>query len=303
MVVLVGGVGSEGWLDSVEAVALPEGTSCTWPRVPQATVGFAFAALDGRLYIMGGIDLQEEVEVAQVNALDLMSATWLRGLPCMRSCRAFASAAIVEDHVLALGGHAGEVIGYLATTEQFSATGIGGCKEWSMSAAMHQARADLAAATSAQGQVYVVGGRDGARVLASVETLPNLQAEWHPLPCLKQPRARCIAAAPANMQVDLLVAGGFDDSRYLASVESFRHEECCWTQLGPLKVPRAAAAALCWEEGVLVFGGEQAGDLVTSVEALNSAAEQWIHWADLPIARSGFGAAVVNGETTLDGFG
>mmetsp|Transcript_73245 Transcript_73245/g.136882 ORF Transcript_73245/g.136882 Transcript_73245/m.136882 type:complete len:322 (+) Transcript_73245:89-1054(+) len=303
LVVLAGGEGREGWLDSVEAVALPNGTSCTWPRVPQATVGFAYAAFAGRLYMIGGIDLHEEVEVAQVNALDLMSATWLRGLPCMRSCRAFASAAVVENHLFALGGHGGEVIGYLSSTEQLQVSSNASCKEWVMSATMQQPRADLAAACSQCGQVYAVGGRDGSNVLGTVETWQRLIAGWQRLPSLQQPRARCIAVVPPSLKVDLLVAGGFDDSRYLASVESFRHEESCWTSLAPLMVPRAASGVLSRDDGVLVFGGETAGDLAASVESLQSTSHEWTHWAALPSARAGFAAAAVTGEAILDGFG
>jgi non-specific serine/threonine protein kinase len=153
---------------------------------------------------------------------------------------------------------------------------------------------DHAAAASANGRVYVVGGygRDRSPLDAAF-ALEN--GAWRRLAPLPDARA---AAAAAIAGGRLYVVGGVDGRRGLARVAfALDLRTGRWGRL-PGPSPREHLAAAATGTRVFALAGRSAGlDTNTTLfETYDAAARRWTRLAPVPQARGGTGAALVNGR-------
>ncbi len=153
---------------------------------------------------------------------------------------------------------------------------------------------DHAAAASANGRVYIVGGYGGDRLpLRTVFVLER--GTWRAL--ARMPDARAAAAA-AIAGGRLYVVGGIDGRRSLARVAfALTLGSQRWTRIpGPTAREHLAAAAS--RGRVYAIGGRAAGidTNTTAFEVYDAAAKRWRRLAPLPEARGGTGAAALGGR-------
>ena len=152
---------------------------------------------------------------------------------------------------------------------------------------------DHAAAASANGTVYVIGGYGGDR--NPLKTVFALSADgWRPLPSLPEPRA---AAAAAIAGGKLYVVGGVDGSGRLARIGfALDLRTRRWTRL-PGPAPREHLASAAAGTRVYAIGGRSAGiDTNTNrFEVYDPKGRRWVRLPPLPQARGGTGAAYANG--------
>ena len=119
--------------------------------VPTARDHLAVAAIDGRLYAVGGrIDGNYSRNLASNEAYDPASNTWEQRAP-MPTARSGIAAAVLEGRMFVFGGEAPA-----GTFNQAEAYGAGS-NGWSSHARMPTARHGLGAAAVA-GRIYVVSG-------------------------------------------------------------------------------------------------------------------------------------------------
>jgi N-acetylneuraminic acid mutarotase len=154
---------------------------------------------------------------------------------------------------------------------------------------------DHAAAASANGNVYVVGGYGGDRAPLDTVFALGPDESWRQL--AKMPDARAAAAA-AIVRGKLYVVGGIDGRRGLARVAFVLDLRTGrWGRI-PGPSPREHLAAAGGSTRVYAVGGRSAGidTNTTRVEAYNPATRRWTRLAPLPEARGGTGATFLNGR-------
>jgi N-acetylneuraminic acid mutarotase len=152
---------------------------------------------------------------------------------------------------------------------------------------------DHAAAASANGAVYVVGGYGSdRRPLKTAFVLER--GRWRRLAPLPDARA---AAAAAIARAQLFVLGGVDGRRGLARVAfALDLKSGRWSRV-PGPAPREHLAAATSGTSVYALGGRSSGiDTNTArFERYDPASRRWTRLAPVPEARGGTGATLVNG--------
>ena len=154
-----------------------------WRRLaplPQGRSAGGLVALDGRLYLVGGVvdgGLAGDTQVYDPAADRWTSAP---GLPTPRE---HLGAAASADKVYVVGGRVGGIGRNLATAEAFDPA----AGRWAAVADLPTARGGLAAAATAGGQVVAVGGEASA-TFPEAEALDTASGRWRSLPPLPTPR-------------------------------------------------------------------------------------------------------------------
>jgi N-acetylneuraminic acid mutarotase len=158
---------------------------------------------------------------------------------------------------------------------------------------------DHAAAASANGRVYVVGGYGGDR--NPLDTAFVLErGQWRQLARLPDGRA---AAAAAIAGGKLYVVGGIDGRRSLARIAfALDLRTGRWTRI-PGPSPREHLAAAASGMRVFALGGRSAGiDTNTArFEVYDPVRGRWTRLAPVPQARGGTGATLVSGSVVSAG--
>jgi N-acetylneuraminic acid mutarotase len=153
---------------------------------------------------------------------------------------------------------------------------------------------DHAAAASAKGRVYVLGGYGVDRVpLRTAFVLAN--GTWRRLPPLPDGRA---AAAAAVAEGRLYIVGGRDERRALARNAFVLELGASQWRTIPGPSPREHLAATASLGRVYAIGGRAAG-IDTNEKAFqvyDASARRWQRLAPLPGARGGTGAAALGGH-------
>jgi len=153
---------------------------------------------------------------------------------------------------------------------------------------------DHAAAASANGRVYILGGYGSDR--RPLRTAFVLEAgRWRSL--APMPEARAAAAAAVANGV-LYVLGGVDGRRGLARVAlALDLSTRRWSRL-PGPTPREHLAAAATGGGIYALGGRTAGydTNLALLEVYRPASRIWSRLPPVPTARGGTGAAVVAGR-------
>lgn len=153
---------------------------------------------------------------------------------------------------------------------------------------------DHAAAASANGRVYIIGGYGGdRRPLAAAHVLER--GSWKELAPLPDARA---AAAAAIAGGKLYVVGGIDGRGSLARIAfALDLRSGRWGRI-PGPAPREHLAAAAAGIRVFALAGRSAGiDTNTArFESYDPRTRRWTQLARVPKARGGTGAAYVNGR-------
>jgi non-specific serine/threonine protein kinase len=148
--------------------------------LPQGRSAGGLVALDGRLYLVGGVvdgGLAADTQVYDPGADRWSSAA---GLPTPRE---HLGAAASGGRVYVVGGRVRGVGNNLAAAEVFDP----GAGRWSAVADLPTARGGLAATATAGGQVVAVGG-EAAATFPEAEAFDPASGRWRSLPPLPTPR-------------------------------------------------------------------------------------------------------------------
>jgi len=162
-----------------------------------------------------------------------------------------------------------------------------------------------AACTVVAEKMYVLGGIIDGEQSNTVEIWDDDTQQWVAGPDMPEVRAR-FCAVPVDERF-LAVIGGEMDGEILNSMKTLDLETDEWRmQAQTLKTPRkdhaCVATRLDDEEGILVTGGVDADNRpLASVEFFSIPKQEWVDLADLTIARTEHGLAVINGIPTVVG--
>lgn len=162
---------------------------------------------------------------------------------------------------------------------------------WEMRAALTTARGGAAVAVL-DGEIYVIGGRNGAGyALDVVERYDPGADDWEPVGRLREARYN---AAAAVFEGQIVLAGGRDeDNRVIDDVEAYNPLEDRWESFDSLEYEREGLALFAVSEGLYAFGGlGEGGAFRDDCEVYYSRDDYWEPYAPwtLEVARASFGA-------------
>lgn len=149
-------------LDVVEVYNPAADRWTTAPPLPRAVCGYALAALDGKIYVIGGWD--GERARAETLIYTPGASSWQEGPP-MPSPRAYAAAAVIDGHIYVIGGANGSPV---ATNEMLDPSTSGGAPVWVARAPLPGPRSRLAAAPVGR-RIIAVGGGPADQAIASYD--------------------------------------------------------------------------------------------------------------------------------------
>lgn len=170
---------------------------------------------------------------------------------------------------------------------------------WTTKRAMPAVRG-LHTATASGGLLYVMGGCNGSCVSSTEFPDPVVYSpatdSWSPLGALPRARKNHTAAAVDGR---IYLFGGDDNRQTLGAVDVYDTGSGTWSTLAwPMPAPRSFARAAALDDDVYVTGG---GGGSRRVDILQTSTGDWSRGPDMLTARSGHGAAAVNGKIYVMG--
>src|SRR5829696_6780997 len=172
--------GNDGTRPSTQLARLDGDRWRTLAPLPQGRSAGGLVALDGRLYLVGGVT--QGGLAADTQVYDPAADRWspAPGLPTPRE---HLGAAAAGGRVYVVGGRTGGIGSNLTAAEAFDpASG-----RWARVADLPTARGGLAATATAGGQMVAVGG-EAAATFPEAEALDTRTGRWRSLPPLPTPR-------------------------------------------------------------------------------------------------------------------
>ena len=272
-----------------------------WGRradLPAAHSEFAVAALDGRIYVIGGY-ATGDVEAGAVLVYDSAADRWRPGPPLPQPAHhlmaASAGGKVYVFGGLSLSFFGGGFIGNV--WELDPAAGA-----WTARAPMPRARGGGVAVTL-DGLIYVAGGRPPhGRDFAVYDPAADT---WTVLPDMPGQRNHIAGAAIGGR---IYVAGGRLGpgfrSEASAALEVFDPATGAWSAAAPLPRPRSGINGVAAMGCFHVWGGEGGDGMFPDHTVYDPRGDRWTRLADMPAPVHGVtGAAFVDGLIHMPGGG
>lgn len=264
---------------------------------PSAREYAAAAALDGRVYLLGGqltnTGTTPGPATALVEIYDPATDSWTSGPP-LPTARMGLVAAVLDGKLYAIGGR----------TDGFSTSAVGtvevfdpATQLWTTKNAMPNPRY-FAAGAALGGQVLVAGGEWLTNVLGLTEAYEPLTNAWSNRAALTQARGQLGAAVVDNR---LYAVGGYAGvaSQWVGTLEVYDPLLDQWSAASPMPTARAHAATAAVNGMLLVAGGENVARALAQLEIYDTSAKSWRAGTPSPVAFSRAASAVVGGKLYL----
>ncbi len=272
------------------------GTWRTAAPTPMKRTEVAAAALDGRIYVVGGFEKPSLGNMLNfsitpsVEIYDPATDRWASKSPMPVGLH-HVGIGVVGGRLYVIGGYsqsAFSVWNPVATVYVYDPAK----DSWTERAPMPTARGALSV-TEHEGRLYAIGGYDRKGNNAQVEVYDPLRNVWTTAASLPTPRDHLATATVAGK---IYAIGGRMDgdySRNLAVVERYDPVTDRWRRVADLPTARSGMTAAVVEGRIYVFGGEGAAGTFNENEAYDPVGDRWQGMAPLLTARHGLGSAVI----------
>jgi N-acetylneuraminic acid mutarotase len=273
-VLIAGGVGISGALDSVELYdSVSNSFAASTPLMNEARVEAPATLLpNGKVLIAGGTNSSASVQFDSVELYDPASNSFTpaASLPTMNAARIRATATLLPNgKVLIAGGFAHfPPAGSIDTVELYDPASNSFASAASLPT-MNTARFGATAALLANGKVLIAGGVGISGTLDSVELYDSMSNSFAAsTPLMNEPRTETTAILLHNGKV--LIAGGVNSEQILASVELYQPASNSFASaasLPTMNTARFGATTTLLADGkVLIAGGIGNSGALDSVE-------------------------------------
>lgn len=270
----------------------PAGSWVTLAPMSEPRQEMAVAALDGRVFAIGGLAGRSNANTIY----DPVRNTWSLGADYP-----FAGdhgwAVSLAGRLYAGGGGTNRVFFYDPAADRWT--------EVVSSAYLH---GGTPAAAVIGGLIYVAGGTGGAMTGREVEVYDPASNRWTTLASMSCARNHTAGGAIGGR---LYVAGGRPGNQ--DCLEVYDPATNVWTRKSPMPTGRSGIGGAVVGDCLYVFGGEgNAADpagIFHQVEAYEASSDRWISLAPMQTARHGISGAVIGnaiylpGGATNEGFG
>jgi Kelch motif len=277
------------------AQGVPEGPWTRAAPMPMARSELAAAALDGRIYVAGGI--AQWGTTAAFQAYDPATDHW-EELPPLPEAVHHLAAAATNERIYITGGYTNLLFSEI--TDRAWAYHPG-ARRWAQITDLPAPRAAHGMA-AIEGKLYVVGGVGPASEDFSIydPATERWEAARAALPTQREHLAVTVLDGKLHA-----IGGRRGDRGNLAALEIYDPATGTWTRGPDLPTARSGLTAGVLEGHVHVTGGESLslGRTFGEHEAYDPMMDRWTALAGLPTPRHGLASAVVGGRWYVIGGG
>jgi N-acetylneuraminic acid mutarotase len=286
----------------------------TLAPLPQPQAESGAAAVDGRIYVIGGWGKGgSDQPFTLVQVYDVASNQWSEGTPLPEPVH-HAGVAVVGGKIYVIGGYRSSFRerGPTDAVRVFDPA----TKTWERRAPLPSGRGALAVAAIGD-LIYAVGGErrraPGAPVppganptyepVTDLAVYDTRTDRWETLPPMRHAREHVVGAA---INGRFYAVGGRDRPKFdLAFLEEYDPATKAWTERAPMPTGRSGGAGATLDGKLYVFGGEgnpaSPLGIFGEVEAFDPASNSWRKFGPMPTPRHSIPAAVVGNRIHLPG--
>ena len=280
----------------------PEPDKGTWrtaASMPTKRTEVAAAALDGKIYVVGGFEKPSLANVLNfaitrsVEMYDPATDRWTSKVPLPVGLH-HVGIDVVDGRLYVIGGYAQSAFSVwkpVATVYVYDPA----ADSWTERAPMPTARGALSV-TEHNGKLYAIGGFDRKANNAQVEVYDPVQNVWSIAAPLPTPRDHLAAATVAGKIYAIGGRANGDYSQNLSVVEMYDPAIDRWKRVSDFPTSRSGITAAVVEDKIYVFGGEGAVGTFNENEAYDPENDAWQRMEPMPTARHGLGSAVMQGR-------
>jgi len=264
----------------VVAVAWTAGTPLAERRTEVAA-----APLRGELVVVGGLR-EDGSNTGRTDAYSPKRDAWRR-LPNLPLAVEHAAGASYRGRLFVVGG-------YGADRRPVRAAFVFDGRSWRRLPDPPEARAAAAAAMTAAGKLYIVGGRSASGLAVTTLVLDLRTRRWSRL-AGTTPREHLAATALGGLVY--AIAGrraGIDTN--LRTVEVLDPRTRRWSKLPSVPTSRGGTGAAAIAGRIVSVGGEEPRGTIADVWAYDVRARRWSRLPDLPTPRHGLGVVALGGR-------
>jgi N-acetylneuraminic acid mutarotase len=261
------------------------GSWLTLAPMPSARQELATAALNGKVYVIGGYE--NSVSTDRVDLYDPATNTWasVQPIPVPQDHN---SAAVAAGKLYSFGGHSKEVFVY----EPVSNT-------WSAVAPMNSLHHATPAVGVINDKIYVAGGVNSAGMSTrDVEVYDPAANTWTNLASMLVARNH-LAGGVINDK--FYAVGGRGSADAPTALEVYDPQTNAWSTRADMPTGRSGVAAGVVNGELYVFGGETPNRVHGEVEAYNPSSNTWRRLPDMPTPRHGIWGSVIGRTIYLPG--
>ena len=292
----VGGESATGVFGVVESYSVANKSWSRGPSMRTPRHGMAVAAIGRSLYALGGAPKPGHASaVATAEAVSLVSgrrasSKW-RPLPPMPTARQNMAGAVLDGTIWVAGGLGADSRGS-RRVEGYDPVVSGWKSAPDLPVRLHHEMV-----VPYKDELVAIGGwipkGSDPSAITSNRVFALRDGKWVGLPSLNEPRA---AGAAAVVGDRIVVTGGQADERLLDTTEVFDGKK--WSAGANIPTPREHVAAASDGHFVYVVGGRRMSSdkNVAALERYDPASDRWERLPDMPTARGGLGAALVDGH-------
>jgi N-acetylneuraminic acid mutarotase len=284
------------WLTFVSAAAAQDGGSWqTLAPMPTARQELATAALNGKIYVIGGYN-SSGMPTNIVEVYDPATDTWSAAHPIPVALH-HNSAAVAGGRLYSFGGPSTLTFVYDELNDS-----------WSPVASMLFLHALSPAVGVFNDKIYVAGGANGGggnRMENAVEVYDPVANTWTALQPMITGRNHC---GGAFIDGKFYVVGGRRRVHAFDANEAYDPQTNTWARRAPLPTARGGIGVAAVNGKLFVFGGETlfpngSGEVHGEVEVFNPATNTWQSLSPMPTPRHGIWASVIGNQIFLPGGG
>jgi hypothetical protein len=278
--------------DTTEVAEVPVPDIGTWQELaelPQRRTEIGAVALDGLIYVAGGLTLGRELPT-ELFIYDPVADTWRDGAP-MPAPRHHAPMAAHDGQVYVIGGYSSSD---LSPAEDSVFIYDVATDSWHDGPSLPEPLGAHAAATTDDGIIHIFGGLAGGvrDVHYALDTATGI---WQKLPPLPTRREHLGAAYLDGVIYVAAGRAGFESGLRVFEAYDVATQE--WTSLPDVPTGRSGIAVVAYDGQIYVVGGETFGDITRTydeAERFDPAAGTWEAVTPMPTARHGLGAGALD---------
>ncbi|XP_071489401.1 kelch-like protein 12 [Diadema antillarum] len=278
----VGGMDCTGHsLSHVERLNLGNGRVTIEASMNTPRSGVGVAALDGKLYAIGGYD--GGTYLSTVEMFDPSTRMWHR-VGSMQQVRRYHSVAILDRQLFAIGGYDG--VSVLDTVEAYDPR----TNRWRRIASMDGNRRHAGVA-AVHDCLYAVGGSDGSIYLKSCEKYDQRMNRWLPAASMNSKRG---GVGVGSVGGRLYASGGYNGQSNLNTVERYYPDADRWAFLAPMSECRSGHGVAVMGSTMYALGGHDGVHYLNTVESFESHSGEWHSLGPMGTSRAVAGIAILN---------
>jgi N-acetylneuraminic acid mutarotase len=242
------------------------------PDAPTARLMMAWTVLDGKVWVMGGMQMGSALQIVQ--SYDPLTGAWQSGPPLPIPLH-HAVAVTYRGEVVVIGGTTDKIA--QASNKVFALRG----NNWVELPTLKHARAAPGAAVVGD-KIVVVGGQNNKQVVPQTEIYDG--NSWRDAPGMPNPREHLAVVSDGTYVY--AVGGRFlSADKNSAAFDRFDPISNSWTTLIDMPTPRGSYGAAYIDGRIVAVGGEDPTQVLDAAEMYDIAEGKWTKLAPLPEAR------------------